>query len=68
MVKTVGIGNCLDSKRDVSGRYTVQQRIKIVGTYFVTKPVVLTQRKCRKELGRDKVPDRKTIKRLVAKF
>ena len=68
VVKTVGLGNCLDSKREVSGRYTVQQRIKIVGAYFVTKPVVLTQRKCRKELGRDKVPDRKTIKRLVAKF
>ena len=53
---------------DVSGRYTVQQRIKIVETYFATKLVVLTQRQCRKELGRDKVPDRKTIERLVAKF
>ena len=53
---------------DVSGRYTVQQRIKIVETYFATKLVVLTQRQCRKKLGRDKVPDRKTIERLVTKF
>ena len=30
--------------------------------------MALTQRQCRKELSRDKVPDRKTIERLVAKF
>ena len=53
---------------DVSGRYTVQLRMKLVETYFATKLVVLTQRQCRKELGRDKVPDRKTIDHLVAKF
>ena len=53
---------------DVRGRYTVQQRIKIMEAYFATKSVVLTQRQCRKELGRDKVPDRKAIERLVAKF
>ena len=68
VVKTVGLGNCLDSKMDVSGRYTVQLRIKIVETYFATKLGVLTQRQCRKELGRVKVPDRKTIEHLVAKF
>ena len=68
VVKTVGLGNCSDSKMDGSGRYTVQQQIKIVETYFATKLVVLTQQQCRKELGRDKVPDRKTIERLVAKF
>jgi len=28
----------------------------------------MTQRQCRRELGRDKVPDRRTIERLVAKF
>ena len=67
-MKTVGLGNCLDSKMDVSGRYTVQQRKKIIEAYFATKSVVLTQRQCRKELGRDKVPKRKTIERLVAKF
>ena len=53
---------------DVSGHYTVQQRIKIVEMYFVKKLVVLTQRQRRKKLGRDKVRDRKTIERLVAKF
>ena len=68
VVKTVGLGNCLGSKMDVSGRYTVQQRIKIVETYFATKLVVLTQRQRKKELVRDKAPDRKTIERLVAKF
>ena len=65
---TVDLGNCLDSKMDASERYTEQERIKIVETYFATKLVVLTQRQCRKELGKDKVPDRKTIKHLVAKF
>ena len=29
---------------------------------------VLTQRQCRRDFGRDKVPDRRTIERLVAKF
>ena len=53
---------------DVSGCYTVQQQIKIVKTNFATKLVVLTQRQCRKELGRDKVPDRRTLERLVAEF
>ena len=67
MVLAVALGNCLDSKIDNSGRCTEQQRIKIVGAYFVTKSVVLPQRQCRKELGRDRVPDRKAIKRLVAK-
>ena len=68
MVKTVGLENCLDSKMDVSRRDTTQQRIKIVEAYFATNSLALTQRQCRKELGRDKVPDRKTIERLVAKF
>ena len=67
-MKTLGLGNCLDSKMDVSMHYTAQQRIKIVETYFATKLVVLTQRQRAKELGRDKVPDRKMIERLVAKF
>ena len=43
VVNTVGLGNCLDSKMDVSGRYTVQQRIKIIEAYFATKSVILTQ-------------------------
>ena len=68
MVKTVGLENCLDSKMDVSGCDIMQQRLKIVEAYFATKSVVLTQRQCRKELGRDKVPDRKTIQCLMAKF
>ena len=68
MVKTVGLENCLDSNMNVSGRYTMQKRIKIVEACFATKSVVLTQRQCRKELCRDKVSYSKTIERLVAKF
>ena len=45
----------------------MQQQKKIAETHFTTKLVVLTQRQCRKKLDRDKVPDRKTIERLVAK-
>jgi len=30
--------------------------------------VILTQRQCRRDFGRDKVPERRTTERLVAKF
>ena len=53
---------------DPTGRYTTQQRIKIIEAYFATKSVLLTQRQCRKDFGRNNVPDRRTIQRLVAKF
>ena len=53
---------------DPTGRYTTQQQIKIIMAYFATKSVLLTQRQCRRDLGRNNVPDRRTIQRLVAKF
>ena len=53
---------------DPSGRYTTQQRIKIIEAYFAAKSVLLTQRQCRKDFGRNNVPDGRTIQRLVAKF
>ena len=53
---------------DPTGRYTTQQRIKIIEAYFATKSVLLTQRQCRKDFGRNNVPDGRTIQRLVAKF
>ena len=53
---------------DPTGRYTTQQRIKIIEAYFATKSVLLTQRQCRRDLGRNNVPNRRTIERLVAKF
>ena len=53
---------------DPSGRYTTQERIKIVEAYFVVKSVLLTQRQCRKDFGKNNVHDRRTIQRLVAKF
>ena len=46
----------------------MQQQIKTVEANIATNSVVLTQQQCRKELGRDKIPDRKTIERLVAAF
>lgn len=49
-------------------QYTTQQRIRIVEAYFATKSVVLTQRQYRRHFVRTKVPDRRTIIRLVAKF
>ena len=53
---------------DPSGRYTTQQRIKIIEAYFAAKSVLLTQRQCRKDFGRNNVPTGRTIQRLVAKF
>ena len=53
---------------DPTGRYTTQQRIKIIEAYFAAKSVLLTQRQCRKDFGRSNVPDGRTIQRLVVKF
>ena len=53
---------------DPSGRYTTQQPIKIIEAYVAVKSVLLTQRKCRKDFGRNNVPDGRKIQRLVAKF
>ena len=53
---------------DPSGHYTTQERIKIIEAYFAAKSVLLTQRQCRKDFGRNNVPDGRTIQRLVAKF
>ena len=53
---------------DPTGRYTTQQRIKIIEGYFATKSVLLTQRQCRRDFGRNNVPVRRTIQHSVAKF
>ena len=50
------------------GQYTTQQRTHIIEAYFATNYVLLTQRQCRREFGRNNVPHRRTIERLVAKF
>ena len=43
-------------------------RQKIIEAYFATKSVLLTQRQCRRDFGRDNVLGRRTIQRLVVKF
>ena len=53
---------------DPTGRYTKQQRIKVIDAYFAAESVLLTQRQCRKNFGRNNVPDGRTIQCLVAKF
>ena len=57
-----------DTKMDALKRFTVPQRVRIVETYFATKSILLTQRQCRRDFGRNNVPARTTIYRLVAKF
>ena len=52
---------------DPTGRYTTQQRIKIIEAYFATKSVLLTQRQSRRDLDRNNIPDRRRIQHLVAK-
>ena len=53
---------------DPTKSYTTQQRIKIIEVYFVVKSVLLTQQQCRKDFGRNNVPDGETMEHLVAKF
>ena len=67
-VQTAGPGESLDTNMNSNGRYTPQQRIKIIEAYFATKLVLLTKRQCRRDFGRDNAPDRRTIQRLVDKF
>ena len=51
-----------------SGHHATQQLIKIIEAYFATKSVLLTKRQCRKDFGRNNLPDERTIQRLVVKF
>ena len=53
---------------DPTGRFAKQQPIRIIEVHFATKSVLLTQQQCRRHFGRNSVPDRRTIQRLVAKF
>ena len=68
VVQTACLGDYFDTNMDPTGRYTAQQRIKIIKVYFAAKSVLLTQRQCRRDFGRNNVPDRGTILCLVAKF
>ena len=53
---------------DLNRQYTMQQRIKIVEAYFSTKSVVQIQRQYTRDFGRGRVPARRTIECLIAKF
>ena len=46
----------------------MHQGIKIIEAYFTAKSVLLTQWQCRKDFGRNSVPDGRTTQCLVAKF
>ena len=67
-VQTADLGDSFDTNMDPTGRFTTQQRIKIIEAYFATKSVLLTQWKYSRDFGRDSVHDRRTIQRLMAKF
>ena len=68
VVQTAGLGDSFDTNMDPTGRFATQQWIKIIEAYFATKSVLLTQQQCRRDFGRNNVPDRKIIQCLVAKF
>ena len=65
---TAGLRDSFDTNMGPTGRYTTQQRIKIIKAYFATKSDILTQRQCRRSFSRNNVPDGRTIQRLVAKL
>ena len=62
------MGDSFDANTDPTGRFATQQRIKIIEAYFATKSVLLTERKCWRDFGRNNVLDRRAIQRLMAKF
>ena len=68
MVQTADLGDSFDTNMGPTGRYTTQHRMKINEVYFAAKSVLLTQRQCRKDFGRNNVPDGRTIQRLVGNF
>ena len=67
-VQTTGLGDSFDINMDPTRRFTTQQWIKIIEAYFATKSVLLTLWKCSRDFGRDSVPGRRTIQRLMATF
>ena len=68
MVETAGPGDSFDTNMDQTKCYTTQQQIKLIEVYSVAKSVLLTQRQCKKDFGRNNVPDRKTMQHLVVKL
>ena len=55
VVQTAGLGDSFGTDMDAIGYYTTQQQIKIIEAYFATKSVLLTQRQCRTDFGRNNV-------------
>ena len=53
---------------DSTERCTTQQQIKITDAYFAAKSVLLTQWQCRRNFGRNNVPEKRTIQHLVAEY
>lgn len=51
-----------------SYQYSTHQRTKIVEFYSATKSIVLTQRQFARDFGRRRIPSKKTIQRIIAKF
>ena len=68
VVLTASLGDSFDTSVDPTGCYAMQQWMKIIEAYFATKSVLLTQWQCRRDFGRNNIPDRKTIQHLVTKF
>ena len=68
VVQTAGLGDSFDTYMDPTGRYTTQQQIKIIEENFATKLVLLIQRQCERDFGRNNVPDIETMQLLVTKF
>ena len=68
VVHSAGLGHSFDTDMNPTGWFTTQQWIKIIEACLSTKSVLLTQRKFRRDFGRNSVPDRRTIQRLVTKF
>ena len=53
---------------DQTKQYITQQQIKIAEAYIATKFVLLTQGQYRRNFGRNKAPDNRTIEHLMAKY
>ena len=57
---SAGLGHSFDTDMNPTGWFTMQQWIKIIEACLATKSVLLTQRKFRRDFGRNSAPDRRT--------
>ena len=68
VVLTADLRDSFVTNMDPTGLFTTQQPTKMIEAYFAAKSILLPQRQCRRDFGRNNVPYRRTIQSFLAKF